>query len=139
MLASVIDKAKALSGLNSKFISYTLKDLQGLCSNQLFKDSASSTFGSTLLLGLGQLPVQPDDRERELLVGGLWKQPWMLYISSVRVPLARNQMATGVNCEGGWETWCSCVPGKENEFSKLPVSLPVFLNFLFYSFLNIWK
>lgn len=75
--------------------SFTLKDLQGLCSNQLFKDSASSTSGSTLLLGLGQLPVQPDDGERELLVGGLWKQPWMLYISSVRVPLARNQMATG--------------------------------------------
>lgn len=115
MLASVTDKAKALSGLNSKFISYTLKDLQGLCSNQLFKDSASSTFGSTLLLDLGQLPVQPDDGERELLVGGLWKQPWMLYISSVRVPLARNQMATGVTVrEAGKRGAAVCPERKMN-------------------------
>lgn len=139
MLASVTDR-KALSGLNSKFISYTLKDLQGLCSNQLFKDSASSTSGSTLLLGLGQLPVQPDDGERELLVGGLWKQPWMLYISSVRVPLARNQMATGRTVrEAGKRGAAVCPGGKENEFSKPPVSLPIFFNSLFYHFLNIWK
>lgn len=106
----------------------------------MFKDSASSTSGSTLLLGLGQLPVQPDDGEREVLVGGLWKQPWMLYISSVRVPLARNQMATGRTVrEAGKRGAAVCPGGKENEFSKPPVSLPIFFNSLFYRFLNIWK
>ena len=65
---------------------------------------------------------------------------WMLCISSVRIPLARNQMATGVTVkEAGKGGAALCPGGKEDEFSKPPVSLPVFLNYLFYRFLNIWK
>lgn len=114
MLASVTNKAKALGGLNSKFIPYTLKDLQGLCSKQLFKDLASSTFGSTLLLDLGQLSVQPDNGEREALVGGLWKQPCMDVVHLFH-PYPTGQKSNGYmcNCEGGWERWCSSVPRRK--------------------------
>lgn len=114
MLASVTNKAKALGGLNSKFISYALKDLQGLCSKQLFKDSASSTFGSTLLLDLGQLSVQPDDGEREALLGGLWKQPCLDVVHLFR-PYPTGQKSNGYmcNCEGGRERWCSSVPRRK--------------------------
>ena len=113
MLASVTNKAKALGGLNSKFISYALKDLQGLCSKQLrtqllplLVPCSSWTLDSSLFSQMMG--------KREGLLGGLRKQPCLDVVHLFR-PYPTGQKSNGYmcNCEGGRERWCSSVPRRK--------------------------
>lgn len=50
--------------------------------------------GLVLLLGLRQLSIQPDDGEREALVGGSWKPALEMVYIFVHILLAVRQVAT---------------------------------------------
>lgn len=109
MLASVTHKAKALSGFNSKFISYTLKDLQGLCSKQV----------RTQLLPL-LVPRSSWALDSSLFsqMTGKERLSWEVYGSSPGCCLCpTGQKSNGYRCNraGGWETWGSCVPKRKGE------------------------